>query len=119
MPCDRFVWWDGKKQKRPTRTNVGIVCEDYLKGLGTVTWSNEGRRFMCLLHGPISHPLNRIKGAFAVPEPGEGFDQRYIEVIPSGNCIDVLTRQQDEITNAIADGLSKIFARFWQGRLEE
>jgi hypothetical protein len=32
-------------------------------------------------------------------------------------CLYVITRQQDEYTNALAKGLIEVFRRYWQGTL--
>jgi len=41
-----------------------------------------------------------------------------IEVFFARNYLDVITRQQDEATSALATGLAKLFARFWEGSLD-
>ena len=30
-----------------------------------------------------------------------------------------MTRHQDDVTNTIAEGLAKVFARFWKGSLDQ
>jgi hypothetical protein len=116
MSRDRFVRWN--QGKYPTVDKIKIVCEDYFKGLGTVEW--RGDRFFVLVHGTLTYALNRI-GAYKQPDPEPGFDERWIEVWQKEDnlCLDVITRQQDEVTNALADGLAKLFARFWRGCLED
>lgn len=43
---------------------------------------------------------------------------RWIEVWLSKDNLLVMTRSADEITNDIAAGLARIFARFWKGKYE-
>jgi len=115
MALDRFVWW--KTKRRPTRDEIGTVLRGFFKGFGArVTWNQD--RYFIKLPGEITHPLNRIKGAYKQHGPEKGFEDRWIEVWPSkdGKCLDVMTRMQDEVTNALAEGLAQLFARFWEGR---
>lgn len=115
MALDRFVYWESE---RPTQEEVGQVCEDYVKGLGAVEWNDPQSRFYIHLTGAYSCPQDRAKGGrFARPAPEPGFEGRYIEVWIGEDCLDIMTRHQDDVTNAIAEGLAKFFARFWKGRL--
>jgi len=39
--------------------------------------------------------------------------------VHAGEAIDILTRDMDEVTQAIADGFAARCARRWKGRVEE
>jgi hypothetical protein len=114
MALDRFVYW--KTKRRPTRDEIGTVVEDFFKGFGAeIEWRTD--RYFIKLPGEITHPFDRIVGARK--HPAELTDaERWIEVWPDPDdaCIDVMTRQQDEVTNVLAEGLAQLFARFWDGR---
>jgi len=119
VASDRFVNWTTRK---PTREEVQLVIEDYLGEMASeIRWERD--RFFVTLVGKHSHPLRRIEGASPIltREPDPGWEGRYMEIWPDpdGNCLDVMTRQQDELTNRIADGLAQLFARFWEGKLDE
>jgi len=116
MSFDRFISF---KDRRPTRQQLQLVLEDYLSGAGTATWKED--RFMVDLVGTTSHPLKRIPEAhpFSNRPVEPGFEGRWFEVVMGSKDIDVLTRQQDELTMAIADGFARLCARFWHGALED
>jgi hypothetical protein len=42
-----------------------------------------------------------------------------MEVYIDSDNIDVITRQGDEATNALALGFAKLLARYWDGELED
>lgn len=108
MAQDRFVYFT----KVPSREDVGKALGDYLGGVGKVEWRVD--RFFVDLPGRGSHPAKRLT---EVPE-GLFRDERWIEVWIGDDCIDVMTRQQDELTNVVAAGFSAFATRFWGGRSE-
>jgi hypothetical protein len=113
MPLDREVQWRSKG-KRPSKEDVGAIVEGYFNGMAEVEWRED--RYYCRIAGLICHPLNRVEGFLRMPEPEEGFDERYIEVWPDKKCLYVMTRQQDEATNALAEGLIELFVRAYEGK---
>ena len=46
--------------------------------------------------------------------------ERWIEVWPDPDCksVDVMTRQGDDVTHAMADGLARLLALTWTGKVE-
>lgn len=117
MASDRFVNWKGGK--KPTREEVKWVVEDFLGEVAKeVTWSRD--RFFVTLVGKHSDPLKRVVDSpLTRLEPEPGWEGRHLEVVLSKCNLDVLTRRQDEFTMRVADGLAKVFARYWEGELEE
>lgn len=98
---------------------VGCVCEDYFGGLAKVVWNED--RWFCNLPGTYSPALWRIDGAPHVPMHDE-VPERWVEVwldSEDGLALYVMTRGQDEATNALAEGLAALFARFWRGKRED
>jgi hypothetical protein len=90
--------------------------EDYLGEVATeIRWGQD--RFFITLVGKHSHPFKRILTP-APYEPEPEFNGRHIEVWVAKDCLDVLTRQQDEFTSGVADGLAAAFVRFWEGELD-
>lgn len=124
MSTDRVIRW--RKNKKPTKEQIGMVCEDYVSRIGTVRWDEARGRYYISLPGPCSHPLRRMPGIGAVGHvydpPPPGSDEppfiRWIEVyIPEKeDYLNIMTRHQDPITNAIAERLAEIFAGFWNGK---
>lgn len=117
MASDRFVNW--KPGKKPTRQEVQLVLEDFFVGAATeIRWDKD--RFFVTLVGKHSNPLKRVSDSPLVKmEPEPGWEGRHLEVWLGSKSLDVLTRQQDEFTNRVADGLAALFARYWEGELEE
>lgn len=118
MGTDRFVHFE--LCKVPGRGDIGTLIEDYL---GDVMRSKEcgGGRWTVSLIGPCSFPLRRLEPEWT---PSKAWAEehptpRWIEVYIGQDNIDVITRHQDELTMVIADGLAKLIARYWKGRLED
>lgn len=106
MARDRFVYWP-ERTKVLTPEILSFVAA-YGRGLFVEEVYNAGkRRIFVTLPGSTSHR----KGL--EPEP------RYLEVCIDDHCIDVITRSMDDITNAVADGLTRAAAHKWKGRLDD
>jgi hypothetical protein len=82
--------------------------------------------------GAIGEPLKWEGGRWYVVLPGKGAsmfrgvggfnmeprEERWIEVFAGENYWSFMTRQHDEYTNVLADGLAQHVARFYQGKFE-
>jgi len=114
MAYDRYVRWGGKK---PTRQEAQLVLEDFFAETATeIRWVKD--RFFVTLVGKHSNPLQRVAVSPLVKlEPEPGWEGRHLEVWLGDDSLDVMTRQQDEFTNRVADGLAALFARYWEGKL--
>jgi len=115
MSQDRFVTFDKRK---PTRDEVESVLRNYFDEAADIKWADD--RWIATLPGKWSFPFVEIVGYS--PRPRE-IAERWIEVYVGkrskvGN-LDVITRQQDEYTNVLADGLARMFARYWEGKLDD
>lgn len=121
VAADNFVYWQGKK--KPTHSEVESVIHNFFSGaLTSCEWEDNSKRFMVCLPGVANSPFHGISEN-AKKRDNEShtppFDKRWIEVIPAHECLDVLTRMQDEYTQVLARGLAAAFARYWGGRLED
>lgn len=126
MGTDRFVYWN---KRRPKREEVRLVITDYFGGFADdIQWDKHSAsrgRFLVKLKWKVSNPLDNIEGAYKRPRFAsdgryiEVTDERFIEVFVDPRYVDVITRQADEATSALAEGLAAVFARFWKGRLEK
>jgi len=115
MALDRFVYW--KEDKIPTRDQIQLALEDYVRDLATeVKWDKD--RFFVTLPGTCSHPLARLSDWSGVRAMAEEKRERWFEVYVAKDSIDVMTRQMDEVTNNIAEGFAKLCARWWEGKFE-
>jgi hypothetical protein len=118
MACDRFVYF--KKGRVPSKKNVKLALEDYLGAfLTNITWG--GGRWNLTLSGSNSFPFRRIEPDSPVSKIAEedAKRNRWMEVYIDSDNIDVITRQGDEATNALALGFAKLLARYWDGELED
>lgn len=116
MSLDRFVRFDKKK---PTVDELKHILEDYIKDLGSISYSSNESVWFVKLPGKPSFPFKTI-----YPEMGhQVHEERWFEVwvgaLDVANNIDVLTRQADELTNVIAEGYAKIVARFFEAEIEK
>jgi hypothetical protein len=123
MARDRFVRWpDGK---RPQNDVIQKALEDYVRGLAEVEWVKD--RWYVTLPGAPSWSFQRVGPAEAYQRAGwlelakesNGSPRnRWIEVWPGDDCIDVMTRLMDDITNIIADGFATLMGRGFNGQVE-
>jgi len=114
MSADRFVYWD-PKGKRPSRDLLGHIIEDYFGAAARdIVWNDD--RFFIHLPGETSNPLRRVPNALEYPNSRP---TRWIEVWPDGKCCDIITRQADEYTSAVADGLQALLLRFYEASEEK
>jgi hypothetical protein len=108
MAHDRFVYWSKDKTRIPTREDVQAALIAYLGDGGTVEWVEDQGRLYAHLPGTPSDPVEKL-----LP------DSRWIEVFIHHDSVDVITRQADSFTNAVADGFANFCMRRWNGRREE
>ena len=113
MACDRFIRFG--KGKVPSKEDVGKALEDYLGATMTnIKWVNGS--WCAQLVGSKSWPFRRLETSrIAERYEHEAKESRGIEVFIAKDNIDVITRQQDELTMNIADGFAKLVARYWHG----
>lgn len=110
---DRFIQFDSRK---PKTNEVERILNNFFGAAAEI--KRHGDRWLVTLPGSCSATFYGIEGAHPqVPAR----DERWIEVIYSGGgkALDVLTRQQDDYTCSLADGLAQALARFYQGKLED
>jgi hypothetical protein len=130
MGQDRFIAW---KDKRPTLLEIKQVAENLLGGIGKVEIPADSKYHLyILLPGTNTHPLRGLKDTPTwVNIPADDITlpkERWIEVFhddPSDEredgevlTTDIITRMQDEFTNAIANQLQAVLARWWEGELD-
>lgn len=118
MALDRFVNFGADSAPR-RRDDIEALLVDYFDAAATsVSWERD--RFFVHLVGKTSPALARqhdVPDWYRYVEPERA--TRWIEVWLGEDCIDVMTRNQDELTNDLAAGLARLIARFWRGKLEE
>ena len=119
----------------PSAESVDNVLRNFLGEAGKVEKKSTADRvdptislWEITLQGPFSYSLASEKGSVHWALDKESKDKcptRWIEVYlhPATKedpvTIDILTRQMDDYTNAVADGLVKVFNRYWDGTREE
>lgn len=117
MAGDRFVRF---RKDAPTHDHVQRILENYFAGCGVIT-EDQPQHWMIVLPGKATSPFDGIPGGLRHPTFGN--EERWLEVVLTGAktnaSLDVLTRAQDEFTNAIADGLARAFARFYRAKLDD
>lgn len=115
MALDRFVRW---RDDRPNLSQVERVLQNFFGGAAEIRWGTD--RFFVTLPGVRTFPFNGLGNPREASEAERSAEDpvRMIEVWMDHNCLDILTRQQDEYTNSLAHGLAQMFARYWQGEVE-
>lgn len=112
MACDRFIGWQSDNQ--PSRDDVESVLRHFFSGAAVITWNND--RFFVWLPGHNTNPFQGLQPSLA--DPDNEPRTRWIEVWLGDDSLDVLTREHDEYTNSLAEGLAAAFARYWNGERE-
>ena len=113
MALDRIINW---QKRKPTQKQLGWLLADFVADAGQVKWIKD--RYCVELRARSSPCLRRMEGVHAGYVVSIRDDVRWIEVWSDQECTYVMTRQQDEFTNAIAVGLVEVLARFWEGKIE-
>ena len=107
MALDRFVRFP--KGKGPKKTEVELVVRNYFGDAGKVEWKQD--TLTVLLPGK---PTWTLKGIEPDMMPRMRNEERWVEVYGHRSQVTITTRRADEFTNALADGLMQIFARYWE-----
>lgn len=116
MSIDWTVTWGAGG--RPTRVELGWAIEDYFGG-AAVGVQLAGDVFTVRLHGTYSEPFTRVNPAVVAGRPDRlRGRERWVEVWDHPGHLVVLTRQQDECTNALAAGLAEALRRYWDAILD-
>lgn len=127
MSTDRTITWRSQGGQwvcpksglrlRPTRAHLRMAAEDYFRYLGAVEDRADQKRLYVSLPGTPTSPSTRLAEQFV----GSPQQQRWIEVYYGdlARYVSVITRLQDEATNALADGFAQFCQRFWQGEMED
>lgn len=107
MSLDRFVKFDDEK---PTGAEVERAVRRFLGGVGMVEWDPDGSRIYVYVPGVGTDPFSEHHGNL----------ERWIEVYVGSehDQIDVITRQQDPFTNALARGIAESLAQGWNGEID-
>ena len=116
MAQDRMLYWkqDGKK---PTREDIQCLLEDFANGVGTITTVDD--QWYWSLPGTSSFHLKRLVDAdIAQTRKVALRDRRWIEVYVDETHGDVMTRNQDAFTSALADGLAATITLHWDADYE-
>lgn len=112
-------------ERKPTLMQVIYVVEDFV-GRDRVTWSQKNDDdtfiFANLLDQP-SHPLIRIVQGGMRDWLGKferlfGAEQRGFEIFLFGDSLAITLRGQDEYVQAVVEGICKVIARYWGGKVE-
>src|SRR5580658_8359689 len=108
MARDRFINWD-RLAERPSLEQIRTLLFTYLDGMVGV-YVEEIKRHGAL-HGFFVNLSGKCK------RHGEE-SPRWLEVVIGALSYDVLTREMDDITNDIADGVARLMARKFKGKIE-
>ena len=118
MALDRFVIW---QKYKPTKGQLGKVLKNYVGSAGNVKCQKN--RWFCVLVGSQTNPLMEIPGfpkeAYSPPRKEKRWFEVYWQEHQQGivePSIDVITRQQDVFTNAVALGFQELCLVAWQGK---
>lgn len=100
MAYDRFIYW---KDIKPSFEQLDTFIRDFFDIAGEVDFKDSA--WVISLPGKPKNPV--FNG------------ERCIEVFKHGNSIDVITRQQDNFTTCLANGLASCIARFFEAEIGE
>lgn len=109
MAHDRFIRFEDKPVPKGGLGDFHTLIEDFIGSAGDVAWNEAQCRFYIALEGHPSHPERNLTERGATRQKVMLGDsghvrRRWIEVFV-GDHIDVITRDMDPFTSAVADGL--------------
>jgi len=118
LSIDWIIDW---QEDAPTAEDIQNVAGDFFRDIGEIeipkSWSSG---FIISLPGNQTHPLRRVAAFNDLPHINyEESRGRWIEVFVDDRRITITTRSQDEVTNCLAGGLARCYARVWKGGLVE
>ena len=120
MALDRFIYWN---EEKPTLADVKLLLADFISGGGEVQADNGDKEdwFNVLLPGKPQWPFKSILPSLSMSDPTSWPEERWFEVccISIDSNIDVITRQADAYTNALAACFAKLVARYYKARYED
>lgn len=115
MSLDRFIRWQNK-EKTPKINELHTVLEDFFNKTAEVTWNVD--RILIDLPGKSCIPHRIFLNGHVVKSPTVPREERFIEIYVGEDNVDVITCEADEYTNTIAEGITKMIARLWEGKQE-
>lgn len=118
MASDLFCRW--AEGRVPSAQDVYALLRDYLGDLGALKRERKGDLiwFVVYLPGKPSNPFRALDPALSVHRaPARA--ERGFEVVYSAECLDVITRQADHLTNAVAEAFARLACRYWGARWDD
>ncbi len=112
MSCDYVVRW---AKRKPTKKHILCILQDFFGGgCEQIRWDKD--RWQVYLPGHSHNAFERVSPlalTFAHPS-------RALEVWPDPcrKFLYIMTRQADQYTNALAQALCELFARFYQATID-
>jgi len=111
MALDRFITFP--KGKKPKKKQIELVVRNFFGEAATIEWDQD--RWTVSLPGKPTWTFEGIEPDMIARVRNT---ERWIEVYPTGT-LDIITRRADEYTNTLAQGLAEVFARYWEGELDD
>lgn len=111
MALDRFIYWNNAE--RPAPDEIMDVLQHFLGGFAQRIERSSNGCIATLVgnHSEMFETTPGIRGARAS-------DERWIELFFSDDALDIITRRQDDATNALATHFAERVAKAFDGRLE-
>lgn len=111
MALDRFIYWNKEK---PTIDQVRQLLKDYISDAAKIEEKNDWFFITLPGNGCLNQFIQAQSEAWT-------HNERWFEVccIEIDNNIDIMTRQSDHFTNAVAECFAKSIAKFYHARYED
>lgn len=116
-------WYVKGCARKPTTAEMRTILEDYFNGAAIVEKNPHvrgDRSWLVLLPGKASFPFKRVEQS---PARDGGTNQEHralgIYLEEKDRQVRLSTALADEYTNNVAEGIAKMFARYYKGELEE
>jgi hypothetical protein len=117
VALDRFVYW---RDERPTFDEVVRVVRNTLGYAGSIDLRDDevqsAEELQWITVSLPGKPTHALEGIAPNVSSESLSTERWFEVVVHGDrCVDVLTRMQDQFTNAVAKSVAETLRRYWDG----
>lgn len=117
MGLDRFVHW---KKHVPSKNDIEKILNNFFHAIHKKIWWSKDR-FIVELPGDPTYIFNGVSDEredLKLDKVYKEGSSRFLEIWIAEDCIDIITRSGDELTNSLANELARRISLYYQAELD-